>query len=63
MDKTYIVWQAETGLIVAVDKTLTEACRIRDALLTQGDPRVARQASGDREGGDVNRADRGMATL
>jgi len=48
---TYIVWDRETNRITAVDLTLTQAVNLRDALTTVGNPSVAPQLAGDREGG------------
>lgn len=45
----FTVYDAETHRIIAVDKTLTEACRIRDGLMTLGLPRVRPARPGDIE--------------
>lgn len=54
----YTVFNAEDGRIIAVDKTLTQAMDVRDALMTLGDPRLTRGMAWDREGDVLSGPDR-----
>jgi len=51
---TFIVYEVDTGRIVAVDKTLTQAENIAGALRVYGRMNISTQRTRDYEGGNVH---------